>query len=715
MMRSLLLLALLSAFSAGLAATTTRWCRILDTSGQPIAGALITDGLQQVFSADDGSFYFYTAADSLTVQRLGYKPRRVAFRDLDRPVVLQAEVVQLPRIVVTASAWDFVSTPPDRIVLPVDPDRHYYSAGDMLSAAAAAHSNDVRLQGEIQNISLLGNLARHSLILLDGVPLNPDGGSCDLSLLDPANIGSIELIQNNASVYGGGSAIGGVVRITSRKRFQRSGEQVSLSTELGSFGYGRVALGIDFSRPQWQFRCNFSKIDTDNDFRFRYPDWWAADSSAVRENNAKRQNSLSASGSWHHGQLDLTLQSDYSSFMRQLPGTINFAEVYRLAYLEGWANRNHLTLDLPLGNWQHSWLAWLKLDNTLYDNTRAPLPVFVSRNRQKMSGLGLRGNLGREFTLSSTLRLNGGIYAEAGSSRFRNLDLLNPAQNLDHRAPFANAGLRTGLEMDFGLWTANTAAAIRYDHNDDLDNLSWRLEGSLRHFGYMETTLGATLGTSFALPSPYNMWWRGDSQTIGNPDLKSELSRGWQFWLANALGPFRLKAGIHHNEIENLIQWRQVQMFGIVWKPLNIGRARIRNLELEASAQPWPWLMLSTTALLTDAKDLSSLPAQDAPTLMYTPDLSYAAELKLAWRSLNLWTRYNYTGKQWSTPDNLADPLQAYDLLEAGLSWTMAGPGWTLMPQLSIRNILNKRYEIYAYVPQPGISFYGGLSLSLNP
>jgi len=223
-----LFLALFAIFSA-LAGTTTFYGKVTDPEGKPVGGAVISDGQLQVFSAEDGSFYFSTTADSLYIRRLGFQPRAVARTEMIRPIVLQPQPVTLPKVVVSESAWDFLAAPADRVTLPLDPDRHYYSAGEILSSTPAVRSNDVPLKGESQGVSILGNLARHSLVILDGVPLNPDGESCDLSLIDPANIEKIELIKNNASVYGGGSAIGGIVRITSKKGAQAGGESFSLA------------------------------------------------------------------------------------------------------------------------------------------------------------------------------------------------------------------------------------------------------------------------------------------------------------------------------------------------------------------------------------------------------------------------------------------------------------------------------------------------------
>lgn len=708
-----LFLALFAIIST-LAGTTTFYGKVTDPEGKPVGGAVISDGLMQVFSGEDGSFYFSTTADSLYIRRLGFQPRAVPRTEMIRPIVLQPQPVTLPKVVVSESAWDFLAAPADRVTLPLDPDRHYYSAGEILSSTPAVRSNDVPLKGESQGVSILGNLARHSLVILDGVPLNPDGESCDLSLIDPANIEKIELIKNNASVYGGGSAIGGIVRITSKKGAQAGGESFSLATELGSFGYAKNSFMFANTLQDWKLRLNVSNLNTDNDFRYKIRNWWSSDSTAVRENNAKRQNSLSASAGTRFGKTNINLQTDYTSFYRQLPGTVNFLDVYKNAFLKGYASRNRISADAQLWDWDAQVLAWGNLDGTLYDNTRAPLAVYLSKYRQSLMNSGLRGSLAREFPLPHDLKYSAAMAAEAGISQYKNSDLLHENQDLDAFSRFANASLKSGLELDRGEFSWTGSAALRYDRNDQENNLSWRLEGSLRHYGRMETTLGGTLGTAFALPSPYDLYWRGDSQAWGNPDLASETSRGWQVWLENRLGAFTLKSTFHRNEIKNLIQWRQIQMFGNVWKPVNIGKARIQNIELELGFRPLDWLDLSGSALFTKGLDLSAEPISAAPELMYTPDVNYAADMQFSWRKVKFWGRYSYTGRQFTTPDNLADPLPAYALLDARVDWSVEFLNWKLIPQFSVRNLLGKRYEVYAYVPQPGIAFYGGLSLQLN-
>ena len=691
--------------------------QVRDESGKALEGAVVTDGRQTVFSAADGSFTLLDGGEWITVSRVGYKEQRFRhprLRVWQRDVILQAAPIVLPTVKVTETSLDPFSQAADLLRIPVDEERSYLSTVDLLSSSTALRSSDTPLKGESQRISILGNLARHTLIMLDGVPLNPHGEAYDLSLLDPASIESVEVIKNNASAYGGGSAIGGIVRIRSKQGSQTGEDEGSLGVELGSFGYAKSSFGFLSSHGDWHLRLNLSEFTARNDFTYDLRNWWAADSTAKRENNAKRQSSVSAAASWQTSGTLLALQTSYEDFHRELPGTVNFLEIYRYAWLDGYSSQNRASLEAKAGPVSLQGIAWLNLNNSVYDNTRAPIPFFLNRYRQKMNSRGLRATASMERELKPFWRLSGSLAAETGRNSYQNLNLLLQSQDLKHRSRFSNLSLRAGSNLDAGTFSLSQAAALRYDHAGKEDRLSWRLEADLKRFGMVESTLGGTLGTSFSLPSPYDLYWKGDSQALGNPALKSELSKGWQLWLQNRYGPLSLKAAWHQNNIKNLIQWRQIQMNGNVWKPFNIGRASIRNLELESSLQVAKWLALSASALRTKALDLSTLPASRAPKLMYTPELSYALNLDLNWKNLGFWSKYSFTGKQWLTPDNLATPLNSYDLLDMGVTWSFDWQNFRLSPHFSVRNVMNKQYEVYAYVPQPGIAFYGGLSLKLG-
>jgi outer membrane cobalamin receptor len=697
--------------------TTLIMGNVIDEKGNPVAGAVITDGKQQSVSAEDGSFELRDTEKVIFVHRIGYLPESFRCHQglVNLPfVVLKRDPILLPTVKVKGTALDIFNTSADKATIPIDPDRQYYSTAEMLDQAAGLASQDSRLKGEKQTLSILGNLSRHTLVVLDGVPLNPNGESFDLSLLDAQNIESIEVIKNNASVYGGASAIGGVVLIKTRQGEFKTDRDFTVNSELGSYGYARASVLASLSQPRWNFWAKASKFSTDNDFKYEIEDWWPADSVGIRKNNAKRQNSLAGNLNARLGSSQLVLQSEYDDFYRQLPGTVNFSEVYRHACLEGFASRNRITLNTWLLGLDANALAWFNQDNTVYDNTSAPLPVYLNRYRQKLYSYGLRGSLGDRTEIVEGLTLDTGFLAEAGGHQYRYLDLLQNGQDISARTLFTDLTGKARFSFNPGNWIIKWAAAGRYDRVGSEKNLTWRAEGSATWFGPVDIAMGGTIGTSFALPSPYDLYWKGDSQAIGNPDLDSETSLGWQLWGKLGIGRLRYKIAAHDNSIENLIQWRQVQLFGNAWKPMNIGKARIRNLEQEASFEAWDWLILQGNLLLTEALDISTLPEAEAPRLMYTPRYQASGSARYSRNGLALWISFALTGTQETTPDNLTGTLDPYSLVDMGISYRFTSAAWELTPYLNVLNLLDRSYEVYAYTPQPGISFYGGITLKLK-
>lgn len=102
--------------------------------------------------------------------------------------------------------------------------------------------------GSTQNVSLRGVNFGHTLILIDGVPVNEASGigsTFDINLLSLQQIERIEIMKNGQSTLYGSDAIGGVVNIiTNRKNKEKqsisaslaAGSQKTLQANFGIFG-----------------------------------------------------------------------------------------------------------------------------------------------------------------------------------------------------------------------------------------------------------------------------------------------------------------------------------------------------------------------------------------------------------------------------------------------------------------------------------------------
>jgi outer membrane cobalamin receptor len=224
--------------------------------------------------------------------------------------------------------------------------------------------------------------------------------------------------------------------------------------------------------------------------------------------------------------------------------------------------------------------------------------------------------------------------------------------------------------------------------------------------GTIDLQAGGYIGTAFSLPSFYDMYWKGDAQSLGNPDLKPETSHGGSAWVSAQYREYSLKASRFINNVDELIQWQQVYLFGTVWKPFNLGRATISNWEIAARAKPLPWLQYSGSLTLTKSTD-----KELDKHLTYTPDTRWVNTLSLSRKNTSLDLTLDTTGKQWTTRDNLIAPLPAVTLLNTSLHRDFVLGRFKAAISLKLNNLFDKQYEVYAYVPQPGFNWLGGLSL----
>ena len=103
--------------------------------------------------------------------------------------------------------------------------------------------------GTVTSLFLRGTSSTQTLVLVDGVPLNsPYFGGTDLSALSVANVERVEVVRGPFSALYGSEAIGGVVRIFTRKGAAH--EEVSgratlaLGNAAAKEAFGEIAAGL---------------------------------------------------------------------------------------------------------------------------------------------------------------------------------------------------------------------------------------------------------------------------------------------------------------------------------------------------------------------------------------------------------------------------------------------------------------------------------------
>lgn len=690
-------------------AVTAIRAQILDTKGKPIESVFVTDKRSFDYSDSQGFFQLDNPADSLYFSRIGYDSITLSRHRIGNTIVMQSQEIVLPTV------WVKAELPPSpslgaELIYP-DTNAPAMGVADLLQESSAFGSTDLRLTGERQTVSILGNLGRHSLVLMDNVVISSSGEAFDLGKIPLNQVDYIEIIKGNASAYGGSSAIGGIIHIHSKKAANQPAWEAELKTGVGSFGMWSQSIGGNVQNRRFSLAGEYSYYDALNDFPYPTPEYWQVEDQTTRTHNRKQAHNLFLKTGYNKEKLQLDYSLNAGWFDRELPGPINFLELYDDAEMVGGYQQHKLHGTFAMDAYTQEYSLWLNNDSNTYRNLQPTLPINRGNYTQNQTNQGLR--MGNILAYNNTQL---GLDLEVQRYNYEFINRLSGGKQTGNRDNAALAMKVQQLTFPFTLMS-DTRAAFRLDYGSRLMNATWRLEEELKLPTNPQITMGGYVGTGFSRPSFYDMYWIGDSQTQGNPDLKNEKSLGYNLYTLLNSGSSFIKLAWYQNWVEELIQWRQYYLNGMSWKPFNVGNAQISNLEVEAKIPLDKLFTLAASFTKTKAIDKSKseggTPASTYnKVLVYTPDYKAGVELAFHYADYGASLRYGYTGKQYSTMDNLIDPLDAFDNLNAGIYWMRQIRGVEVNLNLKLNNILDNHYEIYAATPQPGFNWTAGLNLS---
>ena len=254
------LLALLCSFAAGPAFAARVAGVVLDGSGAPVAGAIVTAGTVTVTTADDGTFVLADAPDGseVRVTAPGFAPAVLiaAAADGDVRVVLQPAPL-IDTVVVTASRGAARLATPEATTVVTSAELLTSAAGSLDDAlrntpgfSLFRRSSSRVANPTTQGVTLRGvsgSGASRTLVLADGFPLNdPFGSWVYWNRIPQTAVERVEVVRGASGDLYGADALGGVVQVLTfapgRTRFRATGEAGSHDTARFS-GFGGTQRG----------------------------------------------------------------------------------------------------------------------------------------------------------------------------------------------------------------------------------------------------------------------------------------------------------------------------------------------------------------------------------------------------------------------------------------------------------------------------------------
>lgn len=405
--------------------------------------------------------------------------------------------------------------------------------------------------GKTTSVRLRGANSNQTLLLLDGIPMNdPALGMPNFAPLVISNIGRVEVLRGSHSPLYGSSASGGVINII---------------TEKGEGDFHFTFYGEGDNKTIYDAAISASGKTGDLSY---YTNYQTIRSDGRWDNDNYKNNTFNIKLG-----MDLSENTDITATLHYIDSHIGIPiEVYGTQ-----------TFDVNSKQDDLSFMGSVILKSLLFDKVDSRLSLGLWDNRQKFTD---PADPGEEFawpvasrTDSSVFNLNWTNNIDLSDKDFltvgievRDLsaeskDLLAQAVNFDKNITNIGFFFQNRVNIDNALFLT---ASLRYDDFGDYgDSFNPRLAAAF--LAGDSTRFLLSYSTSFRIPSLNELFY----PYYGNPDLKPEESRSFEFGLEQFLfGDLRFSGTAFFSKYDNLIGYNYDTFLAD-----NIEKAIINGLE----------------------------------------------------------------------------------------------------------------------------------------
>ena len=535
--------------------------------------------------------------------------------------------------------------------------------------------------GQTSDFYIRGAKTDQILVLIDGIEMNDPsliGRNADLSLLDPADIQSVEVLRGPQSALYGGDAMGGVINIITKRG--AGAPSLSLSAEAGSFETYRGAATIAGSTGMVDYAFTATHIDSEGI------------SAANEDDGNTEKDGYDRTG--FSGRIGVSPLENLSfDFMaRYIESSVdydngagegadspdNVADAERL-YLGGAAE-----LGLLDSQWQQRFSASRVSHDRDFTSTWGE-NWFDS----ELTKVGWQ----HDFYQDDKNVISAGVEIEEETAETDSL----PEVDSEIKSVYLQDQLHLGALVLVG--------GLRLDDHDTFgEEVTGRLGATLK-LKDSGTRIKGTYGSGFKAPSLYQLYAPASPWgAIGNADLEPETSTSWDVGVEQKLCQ-KAVVGVTYfdSEYEDLIDF----VAGYV----NESEATVKGVEFSATAQLCDAVRLSGTYTYTDSEDSDGAELSRRPKHRATADLHYRWD-----ESVNVSLGCIYVGERQDAYYSSTEYVTVEEELPGHVIFNLAA-SWDVSETVTlfgrVDNLLDKDYEELAGYGTPGLSGYGGVKITL--
>lgn len=607
------------------------------------------------------------------------------------------------------------------------------SVPELLEATVGVNVRRFGGLGAFTTMAIRGSSAQQVTVLLDGVPLNQaSSGVVDLSTIPLRSVERIEVFRGFAPLRLRGSAIGGVVNVVTKRPGPEPVHEAGLSygsfqtyegsaSSVGRAGPGEYVLAGSLSGSEGDFEF----VD-DNGTRVNPGD----DTETKRRNNDFRAASLLAKYALEPlPGLRLEVSNDFFDKQQGVPGIAsNQSENARL-------DTRRDVFNLRAGTQGLGWEAWDgevnlhgRYERTRFRDPEGEIGIGRQDNTNETREWGLDGHgryyRGEHQTLSvlaayrrerfesrDELASGGTLKSEPQKRSVWQFGLEDELAWRDRRLLLTPQLLYTYLDNDFGGDLPGFPGKEAGAGSDDF--LGYQFGAKYQVTGWL--SLRANAGRAYRVPTLNELF--GDRGTVvGNPGLKPERAFNWDVGLGAEVWDLRLgsltfgraflELAYFSSDTDDLILFEQVSQRTI--RPVNISKARVQGVELNAALTLFEGLRLSGNYTYQHTRNRSDIPFLRGNRLPGRPAHQAFARAEYRVRWLKPFYEFNYLADNFLDRANFekADSRRIHNL---GLS-LYPRPGWAVTAE--VKNLTDEQVADVLGFPLPGRSYMATAHLS---
>ncbi|OPX32138.1 MAG: hypothetical protein B1H40_02945 [Candidatus Latescibacteria bacterium 4484_181] len=583
------------------------------STGQPLVGATVWVEPLNIGTTTDSSGRFaiekvppgtyQLRGHIIGYSRISKRVRIEAAETVEASLAMSPVSFRLKDVVVTAEKEKLSEAEHSQAFVTVIKAKEFESKAvslpEVLAGTAGVQVKTLGGLGSYSTVSVRGTSAQQVRVYLDGVALNSAlGGGVNLGNIPLSNVERIEVYKGTIPAKFGGSGLGGVVHIITK----RTGATVGgCALKGGGCGTRQTSTFFSGKHKDFKYLTAIDYTESDNDFPFlddngtRYnkrDDQWK-----LRQNNGFRSFNLIGKIDWSHsGRTELSVNNNFCWSYKGIPGRGSFqAKFARLKVIRNLTEFSFLRRRFL----KYGWTLGLKGFNSYYASDYRDLKAEVGLGRQDNHNV--TRTYGGEISLKSIVGQHQvwSLLLKWKQERFLPSDRLHHEQLFESRR--RSYSLAAEDEMVLLREKLSCILSLRQESYQsrfygDYTHGHWvRAPARKRSYRFLSYRLGVkynaftwliikgNIGKYYRVPSFYELF--GDKgATIGNTGLEPErgLSRDIGFRITiGHIGKIQetaLEVAHFDNRLDNLIQF--IQHSQMTSRPENIGKAHIRGLEV---------------------------------------------------------------------------------------------------------------------------------------